>query len=145
MFAALVSSCLPIMLAGPSQFFPTGSGTNLSSVEYFGPPNEQQVKLRLTGAEMTSLPGTLYEVKKLKIEQFGTNGVLESVAEAPECTYAPLDGIASSPGHLEMSLGEGKIHVQGEGFLWQQNDMSLVISNQQHTVIKMGTWKLPTP
>jgi hypothetical protein len=134
-----------MILAEPSQLFPTGSGTNLSSVVYFDPPHEQQVKLRLTGAEMTTLPGTLYEVKKLKIEQFGTNGVLEAVAEAPECTYAPLDGIASSPGHLEMSLGNGKIHVQGEGFSWQQNDSSMVISNQQHTVIKMGAWKLPTP
>ena len=142
--AALVSACLPIIIVGQSQYFPTGSGTNLSSVEYFDPPHEQQVKLRVSGAEMTSLPGTVYDVKKIKIEQFGTNGATEAVVEAPQCIYAPLDGVASSPGHLDMYLGNGKVHVQGEGFMYEQTNMSLVISNQQHTVIKMAGWKLPT-
>lgn len=127
-----------------------GSGTisfstNLSSVIYFEPPNDQMVKLRLSGAEMSSLPGTLYDVKKLKIEQFKLNGKLEAVALAPQCYYAPMDGVANSPGHLDLTLGDGKIHTQGEGFLWQQNDSLLIISNNVYSVIEPGTWKLTMP
>ena len=147
LIAAVMSFCLPMMAAAQSQSqsFGTGSGTNLSSVEYFDPPNEQKIKVRVTGAEMTALPGMIYNVKNLKIEQFGTNGLPEMVVTAPQCTYTP-DGVASSPGPLEMEkyLRDGKVHVQGEGFMWVQTNLSLDISNQQRTVIKMGNWKLPT-
>ena len=145
-FAAAAWSFLLLAAAARAQLLPMGSGTNLSSVMYFEPPNEQHVEMRLSGSEMSPLPGVaLYDVKKLKIEKFGLDGRLEAVAESPECMYAPLDGVASSPGHLDLSLQGGKIHLQGEGFLWQQNDQSLVVSNQVRTVIKMGTWKLITP
>jgi hypothetical protein len=142
--AALALAFLMLAAKGLAQLLPVSSGTNLSSVVYFDPPHEQQIKARLSGAEMSSLPGTLYDVKKLKIEMFSTNGTSQGVAMAPQCVYAPLDGVASSPGHLEMKLDEGRINIQGEGFLWQQGTSSLTISNQQRTVIKTGNWKVPT-
>jgi hypothetical protein len=145
-FAAVALSLLLFAAQARAQLLDMGSGTNLSSVMYFEPPHEQQVEVRLSGAEMSPLPGVaLYDVKKLKIEEYGKDGKLEAVAQTPECIYAPLDGVASSPGHLDLSLDGGKIHLQGEGFLWQRNDQSLIVSNQVHTVIKMGTWKLTTP
>lgn len=144
-FAALPLAGLLLAAFAQTQSLPMGSGTNLSSVMYFEPPNEQQVKMRLSGAEMAPLPGATYDVKKLKIENYYLNGRLQAVAEAPQCVYAPFDAVASSTGHLELDLDEGKIHVRGEGFLWRQNDNLLIISNQQHTVIKMGTWKLSPP
>ena len=144
-FAALALAGLLLAAGAQAQLMPVSSGTNLSTVIYCDPPHEQQVKARLSGAQMSSLPGTLYDVKKLRIETFGTNGAPEAVVEAPQCIYAPLDGVANSPGHLDMTLDDGRIHVQGEGFLWHQNEYSLIISNQQRTVIKMGTWKLTTP
>jgi len=144
--AAVLLSFLLLAAAARAQLLPAGSGTNLSSVMYYEPPNEQHVEMRLSGSEMSPLPGVaLYNVKKLKIERFGLDGRLVAVAQSPDCVYAPLDGVASSPGHLDLLLGEGKIHLQGEGFLWQQNEQSLVVSNQVRTVIKMGTWKLATP
>lgn len=122
-----------------------GSATNISSVMYFEPPHEQAVKMRLTSAEMAPLPGAMYDVKKLKIESFFVDGKLEGVAEAPRCTYAPQDLIASSSGPLQLSLRDGKIRTQGEGFLWQGGESSLYISNKVHTVIRVGDWKLITP
>lgn len=132
-------------VAARAQVLGSGSGTNLTSVIYCDPPHEQQVKARLTGAEMSSLPGALYDVRRLKIETFYTNGAPQAVAKAPQCIYAPLDNVANSSGHLELDLDQGRIRVQGEGFLWRQNESSLVISNKQVTKIKMGTWKLITP
>jgi hypothetical protein len=141
---ALADVTAQLPAAGPGATM--GAGTNLSSVMYFEPPHDQQVEMRLSGAQMTPLPGVaLYDVKKLKIETFNVAGKPEAVVEAPECTYAQLEGVANSAGPLDMVLEGGKIHVQGQGFLWQQTDRTLDISNQVRTVIKMGTWKLTTP
>jgi len=145
-FSALALLFLLLAAEAGAQLMPMGPGTNLSSVMYFEPPHEQQVEVRMSGAAMSPLPGVaLYDVKQLRIEKFNLDGRMEAVAEAPECVYAPLDGVASSPGHLDLLLSDGKIHLQGEGFLWQRNETSLIISNQVRTVIKMGAWKLTTP
>ena len=122
-----------------------GPATKLSSVTYCDPPHEQQIKLRLSGAQMLPLPGTLFDVKQLTVEQFNPEGKLQAVVEAPQCIYAPLDGVASSSGHLQLKLMGDRIHVEGDGFLWRQSDNSLAISNNVSTVIKTGAWSLTTP
>ncbi len=120
-----------------------GHASNFTSNMYFEPPNERQVKLRLSGAEALPLPGGLLDVRQLKIEKFGTTGKLEATVLAPQCTLAPLDGIASSAGPLELVTGDGKFHVTGEGFLWRQEGSSLTISNKVRTVIQISNFKLP--
>ena len=114
-----------------------GYATNITSVVYFEPPHEQQVKMKLSGAEALPLPGGLLDVRQLRVETFGVDGKTELVVRAPQCTYAPLDGVANSAGHLELESGDGKFHVEGEGFLWRQNTAALTISNRVHTVIDM--------
>jgi hypothetical protein len=144
--AVLLAMCLvPAALTADDQLpsIPIkGTATKLSSVTYFEPPNDQKIDERLTGDEMTPLPGGLFDVKNLTIEKFDVSGKLLAVIRAPECTYAELDGIASSPGHLEVDLAGGKIHTEGDGFLWQQKDQSLAISNNVHTIIKAGFMNL---
>ena len=122
---------------GQVQPLPAGHATDFTSDSYFEPPHEQQVKVRLSGAEASPLPGGLLEVKKLKVETFNTAGRTELVVRAPQCIYAPLDGVASSAGHLELRSGDGKFRVDGDGFLWRQNESSLTISNRVRTVIEM--------
>lgn len=134
LFAAAAVS---LAVAGArAQSLPLGYATNFSSVAYFEPPHDQQVKMRLTGSEATPLPGTLFDLKAMKVEKFTADGRLEAVVEAPHCIYAPLDGVAQSPGHLAFKSGDGKFRVEGDGFLWQQNDQFLVISNHVRTVIE---------
>jgi hypothetical protein len=146
-FALLAADVTAQLLpGGPGSSLASGPGTNLSSVMYFEPPHDQQIAFRLSGAEMSPLPGVaLYDVKKLKIEKFTPEGKLEAVVQAPECTYAQLDGVASSAGPLDLLLDDGKIHLQGEGFLFDRTEQTLTVSNQVRTVIKMGTWKMTTP
>ena len=122
---------------GQVQSVPVGRATDFTSDAYFEAPHERQVKVRLTGAEATPLPGGLLDVKKLKGETFNTAGRPELVVRAPHCTYAPLDGVANSAGHLELQSGDGKFRVEGDGFLWRQNESSLTISNRVRTVIEM--------
>jgi len=115
---------------------PLGYATNFTSVTYCKPPNDQQVEVRLSGSEAAPLPGTLFNLKRMTVEKFNTEGKLEAVAAAPECVYAPLDGIASSSGHLMLKSGDGKFRTEGDGFLWLQNEQSLSLSNHVHTVIE---------
>lgn len=137
-FVCLVS--LVVLLtaaAGLAQQLPVGHATDFTSHTYFEPPNEQTVKMKLSGAEASPLPGGLLDVKRLQIETFTVAGKPEAIIHAPQCTYAPMDGVASSAGRLEMQTADGKLHVEGEGFLWRQADSVLIISNRVHTVIDL--------
>jgi hypothetical protein len=113
--------------------------TDFTQEQYYEQPNGQQVKMRLSGAAAAPLPGGLLDVKELKVELFSTNGLLQAVAQAPQCTYAPLDNWASSAGRLEVWSADGKYRIEGEGFLLRQTNSSLTISisNHVHTVIEI--------
>lgn len=115
--------------------------SDFASVEYYPPPNQQQMRSRLSGAEAQPLPGGLLAIKQLKLETFGLDGQPEIVVNAPECTYDQLNGTASSPGRLQVQYQEGKIRVEGEGFLWRQSDSFLTISNRVSTVLELGPEK----
>jgi len=136
---------LALAAGNHAQQIPNGHATDFTSNTYFEPPNDQKVKVKLSGAEATPLPGGLLDVKQLRIESFNVAGKLEMVVQAPQCTYAVMGGVASSSGHLELQTGDGKFHTEGDGFLWRQNESLLIISNNVHTVIKSGILNLSTP
>ena len=56
--------------------------------------------------------------------------------EAPECLYDMKARSASSAGPLKIILGEDRMLVTGEGFLWQQAQASLIISNRVRTLVR---------
>jgi hypothetical protein len=116
----------------------TGRANNFSSVEYFDPPNQKQVKMRLSGADAQPEPSNngAIIIEKMKLETFNPDGSPVIIVEAPNCVYDTMKGVASSPGHLQLRSGDGKLRMEGEGFLWQQNDGLLTISNDVHTVIE---------
>jgi hypothetical protein len=114
----------------------TGHASNFTSVEYFDPPHQQQMKFRLAGAEARPLAGGLLVIKDLKLERFDTNGVTEVVIKAPHCVYDTQSGTANSPGHLWLETGDGASHVEGDGFLWRQTNSLLTISNNVRTVLE---------
>jgi hypothetical protein len=146
-FAALAVLCLvPALADGQLDTVQlAGTATKLSSLTYFAPPNDQKIQVRLTGAEMSPLSESTYDVRRLRIEYYYLDGKPQAVAEAPQCIYAPFGtNTASSAGHLELKLNDGKINVQGDGFSWRQKERFLVISNHLITTFKSGTWKLPT-
>ena len=122
--------------AGRAQQNVAGHANNFSSVEYFEPPHQQQMKSRLSGAEARPQAGGLLVIKELKLEIFDTNGAPVVVIQAPHCVYDTQKGVANSPGHLRLETGDGDSHVEGDGFLWRQSSQLLTISNNVHTVIK---------
>lgn len=119
-----------------AQTAPGGHASDFTSVQYFDPPDQRQIKTRMSGASAQPLAGGLLVIKQLKLEDFGVDGKTEYIADAPDCVYDTLNGTANSTGKLQVQSGDGKIHVEGEGFLWRQNDQSLTISNRVHTVLE---------
>ena len=129
--AVLVASGLSAL----SQNLPEGHASDFTSSIYFEPPHETQVKMKLSGAEASPLPGGALDVRQMRIETFSEEGRLQMIVQAPQCTYMPFERTANSAGKLELTTGDGKLHVTGEGFLWRQGDSSLTISNHVHTVM----------
>jgi hypothetical protein len=133
------------MAAGTILFFAMPNGrtqpngiqhaSDFTSVEYFESPHQQQMKSRLSGAEAQPQAGGLLVIKDFKLETFTMNGKPELIVSAPECVYDTFNRLANSPGHLQLQAGDGKFHVEGDGFLWRQNDSLLTISNNVRTVI----------
>ncbi|HEV2692142.1 MAG TPA: hypothetical protein VG347_04535 [Verrucomicrobiae bacterium] len=139
-FGLVLAAMFLFIAAGPdrAQQMPPAHATSFSTDMYYEVPNEDKVKMRLSGSESLPLPGGYLDVKKMKVETFTTNGIVQLVAESPQCTLRYADGVADSPGHLEMRSGDGKIHVSGDGFqfMLKQDAMSLNLSNHVHTVIE---------
>ena len=110
-----------------------GTAEGFEATEYFQPENTR-LKYRIAGAEAQLQSGGRYLIKQLKIETFRVTGGREVVVEAPECLYDSAKGQASSPGHLQVQSGDGRLSVAGEGFLWQQSQGNLTISNQVRSI-----------
>ena len=118
--------------------------TSFSTDMYYDAPNEDKIKMRLSGSESLPLPGGYLDVKNMKVEQYSTNSILQLQAESPQCTLRYAESVADSPGHLEMRSGDGKVHISADGFLlvFKQDATSLILSNNVHTVIESGLLKL---
>jgi hypothetical protein len=138
-FEFLMLVCALIFAAVPSVFAqPVGVGgaNDFTSVEYFDAPHAQQVRTRLSGAQALPQPGGLLVIQKFKLEMFDEDGKLEWIVTAPECVYDSMNFTANSAGPLQLQTGDGKIRMDGDGFLWRQNDSFLTISNHVQTVIE---------
>jgi hypothetical protein len=123
---------------GQAQPGTVGRARDFTSVEYYPAPLQRQVKSRLSGAEAQPLAGGLLVIKQLKLETFNMDGSPQTIIEAPVCVYDTLHDTASSAGHLKLQSGDAKIRVEGDGFLWRQDNSFLTISNHVHSVIETG-------
>jgi len=123
----------------PAKDSPVKNASDFSSVEYYDPPNQMQIKSRLGGTEAIPQPDGRVLVRQLKLETFGTNGEPQYVVEAPECLYDQLKNTANSAGPLAVRQADGRVSQTGVGFWWQGTEQFLTISNQARTEIKTGT------
>ncbi len=102
---------------------------------YYPPPHDSQMSTLLEGAEAE--PGTEGRIliTRGKIQYFNRDGKLEMLVEAPHCTWDTARQAVSSPGPLRVHSADGKLTLEGEGFLWLQTNSNLTISNRVRTVI----------
>jgi hypothetical protein len=113
--------------------------------EYYDPPHEGQMKSLLQGAEAEPASEGRILITSVKLKRFSENGELQVLVEAPHCVFDSVRREVSSPGPLRVRSADGKMDLQGEGFLWQQTNSNLVISNRVRTVILNAQEKSAVP
>jgi lipopolysaccharide export system protein LptA len=132
-----------ILLLGGAVFVPPpgqaqdfGEIKGLKLAEPYGAPHETQIKSLLEAAKARRLADGQYLCKEATLQTFTETGQRELVVRAPECVSDPSGHSANSAGPLKVQTADGKFSLEGEGFLWQQTNSSLIISNRVHTVIQ---------
>jgi len=120
--------------------------TDFSAVlENHKPPYETQVKSLLQGAEAEPQSGGQTLIRGLKLQTFNETGELQMLVRAPQCLFATVRDsntvhyTVSSAGPFTAQSGDGRYTFEGEGFLWQQTNNVLIISNRVQTVIRAET------
>lgn len=122
------------MLAQPQAS--QGGASPFNVVEYFLAPHHTQMKLQVTGSEARFEADKKVRLTQMKLQTFREDGQRDIVIEAPDCLYDPTRRVASSPGRLKVQTGDESFSVEGQGFLWRQEDSNLVISNDVRSLVQ---------
>jgi len=120
-----------------------GQIKDFSLPEYYDVPHEKQMKSLLQGEEAQPLGEGRVLIKQLRLETFREDGTGEFILLARDCLYDSKTRSATSPGPLQMKTVDGRFFTEGKGFLWQENESRLTISNQVHTIIRPGPAEPP--
>ncbi len=105
------------------------------TADYFDPPHETQMKSLLTGSRARPLENDqvlVYDGTELRT--FRESGEPELIVRSSEYVYDQRAQTASSAAPLHVQTADGRFSIDGEGFLWQQTNSALFISNRVHTV-----------
>lgn len=151
--AVLISSCAVAAGLGVAVFTKIARAQAVAApemtdfraqLENHSPPNEAQVKTLLEGAKAQPRSGR-YWITDARLRTFRTNGALEMLAEAPQCVYDAAQKTVSSAGPLQIQSADRRFLLEGEGFLLQQTNSNLIISNRVHTVVRNAPENAPKP
>jgi lipopolysaccharide export system protein LptA len=105
--------------------------------EPYGPPHETQTKSLLEGGQALVMPdGSAMLSDEVILRTFSETNTLQLIVKARECFYNATNHQVNSAGPIQMQTADGRFTIDGVGFLWQQTNLSLVISNDVHTVIQ---------
>lgn len=104
--------------------------------DYYDPPNQNQMKSLLRGAEAQPQPDRRVLIKELQLETYAPDGKPTMIVRAPDCIYDVINQTASSTNHIEARTADGKLFIEGYGFLWEQTNAIFTISNRVHTTIR---------
>jgi lipopolysaccharide export system protein LptA len=134
-----LSVCLAaLVLAAASraaQNQPVAGGEGFKFSEYYEAPHETQMKWLMECGQAQRQPDGRVQATQVKYRTYRATGEGDLLVEAPECVYDPDQRAISSPGTLHAQRADGSFTIDGEGFLWQQTNTTLLVSNRVHTTI----------
>jgi lipopolysaccharide export system protein LptA len=128
------------MFALPGHTQPVGPGQGLKSgqgikfTEYY-PTRQTQLKSVLECARAQPQPDGRILGTVIKYQTFTEAGAGEMTVQAPQCYYDREQRTISSSGPLHVQAAEGNFSIEGEGFLFQQTNSTLWVSNRVHTIL----------
>ena len=131
---AVLACCLAASArAADTQNVPGGQGIKFSG--YYDPPHGTQMKWLLECAEAKPQPDGRYLATQVKYQTYSITNEAELVVEAPECLCDRNRGTISSAGAFHAQRADGSFTIEGEGFVWQQTNSTLLVSNRVHTTL----------
>jgi len=100
-------------------------------------------KSLLTGAQAVPQANGRVLIRQLRIESYDRQGMTNLVIEAPECNFDYGTRQAWSDGPLKITDGRGRFSMEGNrGFVWNQTNSNLVVSNQVKASIRKDAIQL---
>ena len=96
----------------------------------------RRLKRRVTGAEARILTNNVFALKQARLESYGEDGTtLEWVAVSPECTVEMKTKVVRGNTNMYFHTADERLFLTGIGFLLQQTNNVLILSNQTFTWI----------
>lgn len=107
---------------------------------YSGSVGAQQKKTVLTGSEGRILTNNLIYLLHPRIEHYKEDGSLLGVATAVDAFVNVQSHMAYGTNMISFRSAETNLYLNGRGFLWQQSNAVLIISNQSYTWINKAAF-----
>jgi lipopolysaccharide export system protein LptA len=131
---AALACCLAAP-AGAAEQPKVAGGEGIKFSEYYDPPHETQIKWLMECAQAQRQPDGRVLATQVKYRTYSVTNEAELVVQAPECVYDPERRTINSPGTFHAQKADGSFTIEGEGFLWQQTNSTLLVSNRVHTTL----------
>ena len=132
----LVGTAAAVALSLAAQPFSFGKIKGLNFQDFFEPPNQSKARALVQGNEAVNEGLSRVRVRQLHIETYQLDGTPEAVIDAPDCVFDYAARTASSAGTIAARTADGRVSLEGTGFLLSLTNKSLIISNNVRTVIR---------
>jgi len=132
------------LTAAPAQRQAFGVLSQFTWPDYYPPPHETQLRFLLKGGEAVPQAGGLLLVRQVTLEKFQETGARELLVSTPACLFNAATREAGSAETLRVQFGEDRLTLEGRGFLWQQTNALLIVSNGVRTTLR-GGWLTGQP
>lgn len=110
-------------------------GKSLKFPEYYEAPHQNQLKSLLEGARVQPRTNDIFFVTQAKLQTYREDGTPEMIVTAPQCFLDRSNRVVYSAGPMHAQTADGGFSIEGEGFLCQQTNSNLTISNKAHTIL----------
>ena len=150
LLAPMAIAALWFWLAGPAraQLSRLGEGKDFKyPAEYYPVSNGvRRLKTLITGARWQMMSNNIVALQEPRIQRTRADGQLEWTVLARECQFSLLTKEAHGSSNVFFRTADERFFLTGVGFLWQQTNSVLTLSNQTLTWIdKTALTNSPKP
>jgi hypothetical protein len=111
-------------------------GTNFKLPVYYPSSNGvQKIKTVVSGEKWRFATNGIVHLIKPGITNYQPDGSIEWIATSPECTVEINTKVARGHTNIFFKTADDRFFQTGVGFLWQQSNSVLIVSNQVRTWI----------
>ena len=100
-----------------------------------------KIKSLLTGDRATPQKNGYILVEKARLETYVYDGAIKNIdliIHTPKCLFNFTTRVASSAEDMTVRRADGQAMIEGRGFVWDQRNGTLVISNAVKSVMENG-------